>query len=223
MSEGHGPLLLKSLLWFSVAFKMSRLGIRASHGICLTFHSPARIPRTSSRSHAGPLAILQPCILSHHRALLVPLPMHLCVTTCSSGVECLWARGAQAFPGQDVFSLLCSPVALCAKTCTHTTLFRDCLFLCPSPSVACELLGGRTHVLLISDPPRLAQCLAQSTSPMIACGVHEEGATAGALGPGAVWRSSVGPSGMCVHEGGRLRQRAHCPAPPAPPTSGSGK
>lgn len=188
MSEGHVPLLLKSLLWFSVAFKMSRLGIRASHGICLTFHSPACIPRTSSCSHTGPLTILQPCILSHHHALLILLPLHLCVITCSSSVECLWARRAQAFPGQDVFSsLLCSPVALCAKTCTHTTLFRDCLFLCPSPSVACELLGGRNHVLLISDPQRLAQCLAQSTSSIIACGVHDEGASAGVLGLGTVW------------------------------------
>lgn len=160
MSEGHVTLLLKSLLWFSVTFKMSQLGMRASHGVCLAFHSPVCIPHTSPCSHTGPLAMLQPCIPCHRHALLILL-LHLCVITCSSSVECLWARRAQAFPGQDALFPPLLPVALCAKTCPHATLFRDCLFLCPCPSVACELLGGRNHVLLISDPRRLARRLAE--------------------------------------------------------------
>lgn len=173
MSEGHVTLLLTSRLWFPVAFKMSPLGIRASRGICLILHSPARIPRTSSCSHSGPLSILQPCTLSHRHALLILL-LHLCVTTCSSSVECVGSEGP-GFPGAGRVVPSSAPRgALCEDLDTrHAALC--CLFLCPSPSVACEPLGGRNLVLLISDPQRLAQCLAQSSPSVTARGVHGEG------------------------------------------------
>lgn len=128
-------------------------GLRPLMAACLIFHSPAPIPRTSSCSHTGPLTVLQPLhpLPSRCSAHIVPSP--LCVSKRVSSVECLWALRARLFQGRIGCSLLCSHEALWAKTCTHATLFCDCLFLCWSPSVACELLGGRNHVLLISVPP----------------------------------------------------------------------
>ncbi|XP_060014769.1 RAS guanyl-releasing protein 2 isoform X5 [Lagenorhynchus albirostris] len=153
-------LLLKNLLWLPIVFKMPRLGIKAFHSLrpachsCLIFHSPP--PHTRH-------LMLQLHGSTHHSAAPASFPtMALCscplasssvLSKLSTSVECLWTLSGQNLSFLPLFlhDTSCRPLPKDLHTCA--TLFRDCLFLCLSPSVDCELLGGRNRVLLISVPP----------------------------------------------------------------------